>query len=214
MNKQKRVWRPSHATVIAYLALFVALGGSAYAFHLGKNSVGTKQLRKNAVTGAKVKDNSLTGNDINEATLDTVPSAAQARNAQTLGGMSATQLIDASKLRCPSGTTLSVGVCMETTTQQGELGTAEVTCADRGRRLPTEGELIVYQIDTFSKPDNIPPAEWIEPQYISDTSLFINTVANDVIAVGPPGSEEEFIAVSTDEKTAVQAFRCVTLPTN
>lgn len=34
---------PSHSTVIAYLALFVALGGTAYAAtQLPKNSVGPK----------------------------------------------------------------------------------------------------------------------------------------------------------------------------
>lgn len=48
--------RPSHATVIAYLSLFVALGGTAIAAGaLEKNSVGPKQLRKNAVTTAKIK---------------------------------------------------------------------------------------------------------------------------------------------------------------
>jgi hypothetical protein len=46
---------PGHGTLVAYLALFVALGGSAYAAaNLPANSVGTKQLRKGAVTLAKV----------------------------------------------------------------------------------------------------------------------------------------------------------------
>jgi hypothetical protein len=53
--------RPSHAVVVAYLALFLALGGSAYAFHLGKNSVGPKQLKKNSVTGPKIKANAVNG---------------------------------------------------------------------------------------------------------------------------------------------------------
>jgi hypothetical protein len=59
----KMRFRPklSYANVMATIAVFIALGGSAYAFHLGKNSVGTKQLKKNAVTGAKVKNHSLTG---------------------------------------------------------------------------------------------------------------------------------------------------------
>lgn len=86
MNKDRpKLKRPSHGTVVAYLALFVALGGSAYAAsHLGKNSVGTKQLKKNAVTGAKVKDQSLTGKDINLAKLGTVPSATHAASADSI----------------------------------------------------------------------------------------------------------------------------------
>jgi hypothetical protein len=53
---------------VAYLALFVALGGTSYAATaLPKNSVGTKQIRNNAVTGAKVKNNSLSQNDLSPA---------------------------------------------------------------------------------------------------------------------------------------------------
>jgi hypothetical protein len=54
MPKDRKLRRPSHTTVVAYLALLVALGGSAYAASsLAKNSVGSKQLKKNAVTTAK-----------------------------------------------------------------------------------------------------------------------------------------------------------------
>ena len=55
-----RFRKPSPATLIAMLALFVALGGSSYAaLQLPRGSVGTKQLRNNAVTSPKVKNNSL-----------------------------------------------------------------------------------------------------------------------------------------------------------
>jgi hypothetical protein len=78
--------RPSHATVVAYLALFVALGGSAYAVkQVPKKSVGAKQLKKNsvttakirnqAVTAAKIRNGTLTGAQIDLSTLGTVPSA-------------------------------------------------------------------------------------------------------------------------------------------
>ena len=54
--------RPSPAMVVAFIALFVAIGGSSYAVtRLPAGSVGSKQLKKNAVTGAKVKNRSLTG---------------------------------------------------------------------------------------------------------------------------------------------------------
>src|SRR5689334_23046139 len=73
--------RLSFANLVSVLALFVALGGSAYAFHLGKNSVGSKQLRKNAVTTAKVKNGAVTGEKINVSTLPKVPSATRADHA-------------------------------------------------------------------------------------------------------------------------------------
>jgi hypothetical protein len=73
-----RKLRPRSAyDVIALLALFVALGGTAWA--VAANSVGTAQLKNGAVTnpklaansvgGAKVIDNSLTGADINQSSL-------------------------------------------------------------------------------------------------------------------------------------------------
>jgi len=86
--------RLTFANVVSCLALFVALGGSAYAVkQLPKNSVGTKQIKKNAVTkkkvrknainGPKVKNNSLTGADIKLSKLGTVPSAKNATTAST-----------------------------------------------------------------------------------------------------------------------------------
>jgi hypothetical protein len=58
------------SNVVAYLALFVALGGTSYAaFSLPKNSVGTKQLRNGAVTGSKVKAHSLNAKDFKTGQL-------------------------------------------------------------------------------------------------------------------------------------------------
>ena len=81
-----RIPRPTYANVVATLALFIALGGSAIAAStLGKNSVGPKQLKKNAVTtpkvknkaitGAKIKPGTITGTQVNASTLGTVPVA-------------------------------------------------------------------------------------------------------------------------------------------
>jgi hypothetical protein len=51
---------PSHATVVAYLALFVALGGSSYAaVQLKRNSVSAAHIKRNAINSSKVKDKSL-----------------------------------------------------------------------------------------------------------------------------------------------------------
>jgi len=51
----------TYANVVATLALFVALGGAAYAAtQLPKNSVGPKQLRKNAVTAPKIAKGAVT----------------------------------------------------------------------------------------------------------------------------------------------------------
>jgi hypothetical protein len=59
-----------HAVAVAYLALFVALGGGAYAASkLPRNSVGPTQLKKNAVTSPKVKNGSLKAADFAKGQL-------------------------------------------------------------------------------------------------------------------------------------------------
>jgi hypothetical protein len=94
----------SYANVTATIAVFLALGGGAYAVTIApKNSVLSRSIKNrqvkkadlangavtnpklatDAVTSANVLDNSLTGNDVNESTLGQVPSAAHADSADT-----------------------------------------------------------------------------------------------------------------------------------
>ena len=78
--RASRMGRPSPALVIAFVALFVALGGTGYAaLALPKNSVDSKQIKRgavntseianNAVTGAKVRRGSLTASDFRTSSL-------------------------------------------------------------------------------------------------------------------------------------------------
>ncbi|HTU13717.1 MAG TPA: hypothetical protein VMF31_00845 [Solirubrobacterales bacterium] len=100
MKKLKHHLSP--ALLISVLALFVALGGGAYAA-LGANSVGSKQLKKNAVTAKKIKknavvsskiknlavttpkvaNNAINGAKVDESTLGPVPNAVIAEQAVT-----------------------------------------------------------------------------------------------------------------------------------
>jgi hypothetical protein len=77
--------RLTYANVVSTFCLFLLLGGGAAyaASHLGKNSVGTKQIKNNAVTGAKIKIGAVTGSKVDLASLGTVPNASNAANATT-----------------------------------------------------------------------------------------------------------------------------------
>ena len=131
--------------VVAIVALFAALSGTAYA-GAGQELVGIRQLKSkavtsgkianNAMTSAKVAQNALTGEDINLCALGTVPSATSAAcagNANTVGGHSAA---------CPSGTTLIRGVCFDASSKGPvEWVNAAEDPVPRGRYLPTPLEL-------------------------------------------------------------------------
>ena len=86
--------RLTYANVMASIAVFVSLGGGAYAAtELPRNSVGTAAIRSGAVTtrnlangtvtAEKVAAGSLTGHQIDVAQLGTVPSAGHASTAES-----------------------------------------------------------------------------------------------------------------------------------
>jgi hypothetical protein len=67
MHKASRHMRRN---AVAYLALFVALGGSSYAaLKLPKNSVGSKQIKANAINSSKVRNASLLARDFKAGQL-------------------------------------------------------------------------------------------------------------------------------------------------
>jgi hypothetical protein len=102
------VRRPSPATVIACIALFVALGGVSYGFATGSidtreiadntvrskdirnNNILTRDLRNNDVRGIDVRNNTLRGRDIapNSITDDQIDESklAEVPSAGLLGG--------------------------------------------------------------------------------------------------------------------------------
>lgn len=158
------VRHPSPATVVAFLALLVALGGTSYAVvRLPANSVGAKQLKMNAVTakkikrnavtgakikrdavtGAKVKANSLSGLDIKESTLGKVPSAGTADTARSA---------DTAKSADTAGTANSVAkgdVNQATgTNPAGEVSAVSASC-DPGLKAISAGVLVEDPLDQY-----------------------------------------------------------------
>lgn len=61
--------RFSYANVMASLAVFISLGGGAYALTIPRNSVGAKQLAKGAVTGTKIAPNAVTSPRVRDFSL-------------------------------------------------------------------------------------------------------------------------------------------------
>jgi hypothetical protein len=144
--------RLTYGNVVATLALFIALGGSAYAaLRIPPNSVGARQLKASsvtngkiaggAITAAKVAEHALTAQDINLPALGSVPNAANAANAldaNAVGGHAAS---------CPANTTLIRGLCFDSQSnpEAPNLEAAAEDCAAKGGFLPTPMELYSTQ---------------------------------------------------------------------
>ena len=177
------VGRLTYANVMATLAMFVALGGGAYAIKLKKNSVGTKQLKAGAVTERKLADNSVSG-------------------AKVIDGSVGIAEVNASlHLSCPGGTIYLQGACIETTQRHPEqvfFTTARNECGPSGR-LPSVAEL-----DALARRPGIswPGFEWTSNRSADDGSLPVTTV-----------SDNGTLGINADSNSGFEPFRCVFEPT-
>src|SRR3954451_8204881 len=172
---QARNRRPSPALIISIIALIAALSGTAYAA-LGKNSVGSRQLKSksvttgkianNAVTSAKVAKETLTGDDIRVSGLPPVPNANQAthaNNADTLG--------ENHSASCPGGSTLIRGICFDLALNPPVPGVkaAANACAAKGGYLPTP--MMLYSVrSVINLGTGVPPNYAVADAYYSNTS--------------------------------------------
>jgi hypothetical protein len=76
MSRWARRLVPSPAMVVALVALFVAMGGSAYAL-----VITGKSIKNGTVTGNDMKENSVGGGAIKESSLATVPESLLAHGS-------------------------------------------------------------------------------------------------------------------------------------
>lgn len=140
--------RPSIATVIASTALFVSLGGGAYA----AMKIDTGDIKAEAVTGAKIDKrtikgsrvarDSLKGKKIKEHTLGKVPSAKEADDSK---------LVDGRNASCEDGTQFFAGACWETSARAAATWPeAAATCAGAGGTLPGAGALRAAALSGFT----------------------------------------------------------------
>jgi len=182
--------RPSPALIISIIALIAALSGTAYAA-LGKNSVGSRQLKSksvttgkianNAVTSAKVAKETLTGDDIRISGLPSVPNANEATHAKSadtlLGGG------ENHAASCPGGSTLIRGICFDLALNPAVPGVkaAANSCAAKGGFLPTPLEL-------YSVRNVINLGTGVAPDYAVADAYYANTAGTNYRTLTVDGS--------------------------
>lgn len=203
---------PRHTTVVAYLALFVALGGTSLAVvrvgskEITDNSVRSRDLRNGDVRGKDLRDGAVTGRDVGqnrlgggavkESALGSVPRASE---ADRLNGVTAAQL----RLACPASTAAKAGTCFETAQASAPFAAASTDCANKGRRLPSQ-----FELRQFAQGGGgvSPAGEWTSSVFES------RTVAGqlDTVLVTASGGE---VFAQAGGSTA-RPYRCVASPIN
>jgi hypothetical protein len=190
----------TYANVMATLAVFIALGGSAYA---ALNITG-RDIKDGSLTHRELKRNTLGGTRIKESRLGKV---RRARNADRLNGLSARRFL----VRCPSDTVPVSDVCIETGSRTAApYRVAAVACEEvnrrttPGRRLPSHDELMTaigdYGIALAAGGEltrNVYPSS--DPGRV-DVLVVTDEVGN--------------VTVTPDTAAGARPFRCVVDPLN
>jgi hypothetical protein len=178
--------RPSHGTVVAYVSLFVALGGTSVAAATIANNavvsssikdgqVKTADLGTNVVTSAKVKAGSLLASDLKAGELPAAIPGPQG-------------LVGATGPAGPAGVKGDPG----TPGANGGAGTAGVNgAATRVRAGKTAGDVTVpANTITFGTAVTIPLAQNVWTQGATETDLFlvrVTVTAPATCSGGTPG---------------------------
>jgi hypothetical protein len=189
----KRRFLPTHSTLVAYLALFVALGGTTYAaVSLPKNSIGTKQLKNGAVTSSKLNVHATISNANHAA------KANHAANADRLGGSPATDF----RLHCPNGMLEAGNLCVDLDTRPpATLPNALATCASAQMRLADAGELALAFNNIGASQD----PEWTGATFFDGTTETGQLLSN---------TSSRQIVISSLSVNITQDYRCVSSPSN
>jgi hypothetical protein len=137
---------PSPSLVVALIALFVALGGTALAkvlitgsnikngsitgTQIKKGSLTGNQIKRGSISGTQIKGNSLGGGQINESSLGTVP------NANAVGGKGASSFQAADHWALIQATVTGANVLAQS-------GGMSVTRSSAGHYLVSDGGSVV-----------------------------------------------------------------------
>lgn len=185
--------RLSYANVMATLAVFVALGGSAYAVsQLPKNSVRAKQIAKDAVKDPEIADNAVDSSEVEQGSLLSADFAAGQLPVAEQGprGIQGEQGVQG-----PPGPTLGFGEvgalapnALETSGVAPGAGVINLNTPTAGRLFVTTDALgVIVNCET----PNVAPVVglYVDGQPLGGTRRnLVDSVAKDVHASGFTGA--------------------------
>ncbi|HEU4801925.1 MAG TPA: hypothetical protein VFS73_01975 [Solirubrobacterales bacterium] len=190
----------TYANVMSTIAVFAALGGSAWAAskigtkQIEAGAVTAKKLHKNAVTTKKIKDDAVTGAKADEASFGPVPDSAR------LDGKPASDY----RLHCPGDLDRAGDLCYEVDLRDSDSYRAALKkCALDQRRLPSDGELA----QVFDHLGALQSQQWVAGHFR------VSNGGQDLATTLGSGMNRDLTFDVLDAGSAI-AFRCVTSATN
>ncbi|MEZ5102274.1 MAG: hypothetical protein R3C15_21220 [Thermoleophilia bacterium] len=195
--------RPSPALVLAAAALFLALGGSATAgFTLGRNSVGTENIKPGAVKRSDIGPNAVDSSKLVNGSVRNEDLATGIDATKVSGKVGQAVTADAVAghvIGCPAGTTPALAKCFEAGLRPLQAWfDAAKTCADAGRRLPETWELAALQLVGFQLGN---------PELSAEISLGGSPQLSQQTIVYASGQLQ-----AAETATTKRQFRCVASP--
>ena len=183
---------PSPAMLVALLALFVALGGSAYAV----NKVGTNQIKNNAVTTPKLKNNAVTTAKVANGAIK----SAKLGEASVTGSKVAQQAIGGPNL---ADFSISADKLEGGSVTESKLAPGSVQ-GDRLSVVQVEGEEVIMspgtsEIASANCPEGRQAIGYTWDNTIGVTYYLTRLVGNEVVmyALAPSGGEGTYNATAT-----------------
>ena len=174
--------RLTYANVMSTIAVFVALGGGAYAVSLGKGDVKAKNIARDAVRAKAIKEGAVRTAEIRDRSVGIADTAGELR------------------LRCPKGTVLISASCMETDARAPE-NWGSTTCLDEGFRMPSVEELQAARSEPAITLSNL---EWSGITYVYDK--FSGGEEYRALAVADGGG------ISPATLNTAYPYRCMDVP--
>lgn len=171
MNKLKR--HLSVANVLSCLALFVALGGSAYAAtKLSAGQVKTVNIANQAVTNPKIKTQAVTSGKIKNLGIN----AADLATGSVINSKIANKAVTGAKL---ANEAVGTGNLAKKSVTEAKLGAEAVTTGKIGNEAVTSAKIATPLWGQLIK--NV--------TYVTETSVNDSETEKSVTALCPPGKE-------------------------
>jgi hypothetical protein len=149
LSLTRRIPRPSVALVVAFVALFAALGGTGYA----ALKITGKDIVNKSLGGKELKPDTLGGGQIKESALGTVPEAAHAANADNaINAQAAAKAADADTVGgIPAAQLMTVKPRLFESTISEQLNFANDATLDTLSDLPPGSYLVTARL-TYANP--------------------------------------------------------------